>query len=86
MISLNEECIELSDELINNKGFRNLCYFGLNASILLLDNNNISDFSPLNNDSFKNLQKLHLTQNRMTDLKFLKNIQFEKLIKLLIYI
>ena len=81
-ITLYDAVINLANKAINNQGLRELCQFELNASVLSLINNKISDLSSLNNDTFKKLIKLYLQQNDINDLKPLCNIKFENLIEL----
>ena len=81
-IAINDPVIILSGRFINNEGFKNLCQIGLNASIISLDNNKISDLSPIKDNSFKNLQKLYLGLNNINNIKFLYNLNFENLIEL----
>ena len=82
LITLNDNIINLANRSINNEGFKELCKFELNASILLLDNNKIYDISPLNSDKFKNLKQLYLQQNNINifnDLNHLCNLNFDNL-------
>ena len=81
-ITIYDPVIILSGRFINNEGFKNLCQIGLNASIISLDNNKISDLNPIKDNTFKNLQKLYLSLNNINSIKFLYNLNFENLIEL----
>ena len=81
-ITLYDPIINLQNRSINNQGFKNLCQLELNITVLSLENNNISDLSPLGNNSFKTLQKLILSYNNINNIKSLYNLTFENLIEL----
>ena len=78
-ITLCDPVITLYKKHINNQEFEQLCKFELNASIILFNNNNISDITPLKHANFKNLVKLHLSGNIIKDLCI---FNFEKLSEL----
>lgn len=66
--------LQLTNKNMNNQGFKELCDFNLKIHTLLLDNNKISDLTPMkNNDNFKSLQKLSLFENNINDIKPLSN-------------
>lgn len=65
----------------NSNSSKGICQFELNTSFLSLDNNNISDLSSLNNDTFKNIKQLYLGHNNINDLKHLCNLKFKNLIE-----
>ena len=69
-IKVNESVLELKNRKINNQGFKELCNLNLNLIILNLDCNKITDLTPIkNNENFKCLNKLSLSQNNLIDIK-----------------
>ena len=81
-IRTDETTILLPNKRLNNQGLKDLSELGLNPINLYLDNNRISDLSPLMLISFKNLKKLYLSSNNINDINCFVNLKFENLLEL----
>ena len=80
----NEKMIILSKTSFNNKDFENLCEIKMNATLLNLENNNISDLNPLKSENIKYLQKLNLSNNKIKNIDTLDKLKLNNLKELML--
>ena len=72
--------VEITNRNISNEGFKKLCELNLKYHALILDGNNISDLTLLqNSDNIKFLEKLSLSKNQVNNINALFNLTFENL-------
>ena len=64
----DEEIMNLSNISFNNEDLENLCHTKMHCTLLILDNNDISDISPLKSENIKYLQELNLSFNLISNI------------------
>ena len=75
----DEEIMNLSNISFNNEDFENLCHVKMHCTLLILDNNDISDISPLKSENIKFLQELNLSFNLISNIEVFNKLKLENL-------